>query len=63
MLQMCQALGFRVQDDPHEHGVKLVKLDLMAVPTPARLQSDAGRHMPTTAKRPAVRGPFSVGGG
>lgn len=28
MLQMCQALGFRVQDDPHEHGVKLVRLDL-----------------------------------
>ena len=32
MLAMCQALGFKIKDDPHEHGVKLVKLDLTAVP-------------------------------
>lgn len=38
MLQMCQALGFKVQDDPHEHGVKLVKLDLMDMPAQKRDQ-------------------------
>jgi acetyltransferase len=38
MLQMCQALGFKVQDDPHEHGVKLVKLDLMDMPAQKREQ-------------------------
>ncbi|WP_294534019.1 bifunctional acetate--CoA ligase family protein/GNAT family N-acetyltransferase [uncultured Rhodoblastus sp.] len=35
MLSMCQALGFRIVDDPQEHGVKKVILDLANPPTEA----------------------------
>ncbi len=35
MLQMCQTLGFSLVDDPHEHGVKQVVLDLTKPPTEA----------------------------
>jgi acetyltransferase len=35
MLSMCQALGFRIEDDPQEHGVKKVVLDLSKPPTEA----------------------------
>ena len=28
MLSMCEQLGFTIRDDPNEHGVKLVELDL-----------------------------------
>ena len=35
MLSMCQALGFRIVDDPQEHGVKKVILDLSNPPTEA----------------------------
>jgi acetyltransferase len=35
MLSMCQALGFHMIDDPQEHGVKKVILDLANPPTEA----------------------------
>jgi acetyltransferase len=38
MLQMCQALGFRIVDDPQEHGVKKVILDLSHPPTEAEMK-------------------------
>ncbi|MGO9389826.1 bifunctional acetate--CoA ligase family protein/GNAT family N-acetyltransferase [Rhodoblastus sp.] len=38
MLSMCQALGFRIVDDPQEHGVKKVILDLSHAPTEAELK-------------------------
>ena len=34
MLKMCAALGFKMRDDPHEHGVKLCQLELVDIPTP-----------------------------
>ncbi len=45
MLQMCQALGFTVKDDPHEHGVKMVTLDLVAAPQ---------KEPPTEQEKPGV---------
>lgn len=38
MLQMCQALGFRVENDPQEPGVKKVVLDLTKPPTEAEVK-------------------------
>jgi len=38
MLSMNQALGFKISDDPHEHGVKKVVLDLTGPPTEAELR-------------------------
>jgi acetyltransferase len=38
MLSMNQALGFRIVDDPQEHGVKKVILDLSNPPTEAELK-------------------------
>jgi len=38
MLTMCQALGFRLEDDPQEHGVKKVTLDLTQPPTEAEVR-------------------------
>ncbi|MDI4642118.1 bifunctional acetate--CoA ligase family protein/GNAT family N-acetyltransferase [Rhodoblastus acidophilus] len=38
MLSMNQALGFRIEDDPAEHGVKKVTLDLTQPPTEAETQ-------------------------
>ncbi|MDB5648750.1 MAG: family N-acetyltransferase [Hyphomicrobiales bacterium] len=32
MLTMCEQLGFRVRDDPQEHGIKLVRLNLQGQP-------------------------------
>ncbi len=32
MLHMCEQLGFTMKDDPDEHGVKLVKLELSDMP-------------------------------
>lgn len=32
MLTMCEQLGFHVRDDPEEHGIKLVHLDLERLP-------------------------------
>jgi acetyltransferase len=40
MLSMCQALGFRLMDDPQEHGVKKVVLDLSQPPTEAEARPD-----------------------
>jgi acetyltransferase len=40
MLSMCQALGFRLEDDPQEHGVKKVVLDLSQAPTEAEARPD-----------------------
>ena len=47
MLQMCQALGFDLIDDPQEHGVKKVTLDLTLAPTAAEV------------KQPEVRPPVA----
>jgi acetyltransferase len=38
MLSMNRALGFRVEDDPAEHGVKKVTLDLTQPPTAAEIR-------------------------
>ncbi|MCW2285200.1 acetyltransferase [Rhodoblastus acidophilus] len=40
MLSMNQALGFKIMDDPNEHGVKKVVLDLTEPPTEAALRPD-----------------------
>ncbi|MCW2274172.1 GNAT family N-acetyltransferase [Rhodoblastus acidophilus] len=40
MLSMNQALGFKIMDDPNEHGVKKVVLDLTQPPTEAALRPD-----------------------
>jgi acetyltransferase len=40
MLSMCQALGFRLEDDPQEHGVKKVVLNLSQPPTEAEARPD-----------------------
>ncbi|MBB4196947.1 GNAT family N-acetyltransferase [Rhodoblastus sphagnicola] len=40
MLSMNQALGFKIMDDPHEHGVKKVVLDLTEPPTEAAIRPD-----------------------
>ena len=36
MLSMCEALGFKITDDPHEHGTKKVELDVATAPETAR---------------------------
>ncbi|MDB5596348.1 MAG: family N-acetyltransferase [Hyphomicrobiales bacterium] len=36
MLTMCEQLGFQVRDDPEEHGIKLVRLDLNRMPDIAK---------------------------
>jgi acetyltransferase len=40
MLSMNQALGFKIMEDPHEHGVKKVVLDLTEPPTEAAIRPD-----------------------
>ncbi len=40
MLSMNQALGFKIMEDPHEHGVKRVVLDLREPPTEAETRPD-----------------------
>ena len=40
MLSMNQALGFKIMDDPNEHGVKKVVLDLTKPPTEAASRPD-----------------------
>jgi hypothetical protein len=32
MLQMCSELGFHIADDPEEHGMKVVTLELHELP-------------------------------
>jgi acetyltransferase len=32
MLQMCAELGFHIADDPDEHGMKIVTLELQELP-------------------------------
>jgi acetyltransferase len=41
MLSMNQALGFRIEDDPAEPGVRKVTLDLTDPPAGARTAPDA----------------------
>ena len=41
MLSMCQALGFQITDDPQEHGVKKVVLDLSHPPTEAEARPNS----------------------
>ena len=41
MLSMNQALGFRIEDDPGEHGVKKVVLDLTKPPTEAEARPNS----------------------
>ncbi len=44
MLQMCQALGFHVENDPQEPGVKKVVLDLTKPPTEAEIKQPEVRE-------------------
>ena len=57
MLSMCQALGFRIDDDPSEHGVKKVVLDLSHAPTEAEAQPNS-RSRPAEPMGPVDKGPL-----